>query len=578
MVWCQNQKKISSMGIKGILIVLVLILCFPENSFVFAQDSSSAVSVVDSQGAISSSSGVYKITVSGTVHNSLPFDIENVNVLVYFPEQFTEGITTTTVDEVKAGKTATFLLQKESTILLNEYRIGVSSYDIKSGDVKTLLPLYFGNDDIVLKYSIASTFSRMDSGSLPDLIECINVEKRLTEDKDFATTDLLCLDGLAVTADITAVEPLLKLADWYEVSETKSQMELVINNVLTNPDEPLTQLSVFKDKDLQNLTDIEIEILQKIGTPSVPILLDAVLSNEADARGLIASAVLDTLKKTQPSEVLLERDTKVLTELIRIYSLHKVPESVYPMLTINPEYISSEIVDDAILRMKETAVPGLVESLYGPSGDIALRSENLLRMLGSDSTLALQEMILAEGRTLPSQADNPNELVDIIIEITREKITDQIDPIFQKAWEYYLSGDCLDALSQVTEINKIRDDVFEHSAQISQIYLCAAKESVKDGDSLVAMSYLERAYFLNPEDVLIREEFISVGSIVTKIHVTNGDTEKAEELVRQIVEIAPNDREARRLLWSILVTQNIYLLLFSLIGLSILWIRTRDSL
>ena len=223
-------------GLRGRMILISIIvglaLCLRDSNFVLAQEESPAVDTQNTNGTITQSSGIYFISITGSVYNTLPYDIENVEVIAFFPEYFSEPIARASIEEVRAGKTTRFLIEKQTATELTKFVTVVVRYDIKTQDVKGLIQLFSQTDDEVLKHSVASQFSRLDVAFVPDLIECISVDSRKNETSYYVPTDLMCLDGLAAVGNVTAVEPLLKLAYWYESAGNKINMQSAIDDAL----------------------------------------------------------------------------------------------------------------------------------------------------------------------------------------------------------------------------------------------------------------------------------------------------------------------------------------------------------
>jgi len=562
-----------------ISIIVGLALCLRDSNFVLAQEESPAVDTQNTNGTITQSSGIYFISITGSVYNTLPYDIENVEVIAFFPEYFSEPIARASIEEVRAGKTTRFLIEKQTATELTKFVTVVVRYDIKTQDVKGLIQLFSQTDDEVLKHSVASQFSRLDVASVPDLIECISVDSRKNETSYYVPTDLMCLDGLAAVGNVTAVEPLLKLAYWYESAGNKINMQSAIDDALYAQENPLFDLVIFKIKKLDTLTNIVVEIMKSVGEPAVPVLLDISLSSATTIDGEISISALRAMGKNQPTDILLkETNPEILIEIIKVYSRHRVPEAVFPMLMINPEFISEDFVNGEILKMGDDAVPGLVLGLYGSKDYIAHRSENLLRSLDPEPISALKREIIAQGGNLPESINNSDQLIDTLVKMADVTLQLKIDSLFQIAWGLFQNDKCNEALTEIEKIYQIRDTLTIHTVETAKIYTCVAIELANRNDKKNALHYLRIAHSLDPNDITIQNQLFSLDLSVAKEEIKANNFNEAIKLLREADKLKPGEPELTSLLWAVFARNNFLLLAGSLISLIILLIKAGDRI
>lgn len=497
-------------------------LFFPT-THVRSQSFNDAVEVTKINGALLSNN----LFFTGQVRNNLPWDVRDVNILVFFPDQDIE--TSTTIDFIGAGEQADFTAVLSYKEGLDRYVAYASDYRFQTNDVAGLLERFWAaNDDFVFRKVAPTVFSRMTPSAWDGLGVCIAVGPRGSDYPNIETilNDLMCLEGLRAAGRANEAQEVLDLLAWYEAQEAQELFEIQ----LLLAQDAITVLDSFPILSGMNAEELNMSILVErslrgMGSSAMEALFQA-LNSESLLVQQVAEKLLAGTGENALISTFDEADIKAFSELLIYLQESGRAESTVQLLeafeALEDEDTRSKITQ-TILGFGPSAVPYLVESLAHPSLQVVANAERLLLGLGEQSLPALVQAAESAGISMEGTED-----VQAYIERLREnadaQILMRIETVYLEGARLVAAEDCAGAVNFYHGLFNIRYPLPQYGEEVTQAYLCLAEESKDAKRYDQARSYFEEALRLFPESakahrgivkLLLRENklFMGLGAV-----------------------------------------------------------------
>ena len=133
--------------------------------------------------------------------------------------------------------------------------------------------------------------------------------------------------------------------------------------------------------------------LEAIGDESLPALLDALASNEVDARWWAVCALVRLSGERATNAILAaaaDADPEVRTAALHALGERRAPEAVTPLLFAlgDPSLYLARIAADALIHIGAAAVPGLIRALeQDAQPQVRANAARALALIGDQSAI-----------------------------------------------------------------------------------------------------------------------------------------------------------------------------------------------
>ena len=451
------------------VLLLASVVLFSVSTPAFAQ-TKAAVIVSDIKGQRMDNS----VLVSGTITNTLPWPISDVQVVVVFKE--TSVIGTTAIGKLSAGEKTTFVIGEQVPLGADQFVTFVGSYSVISDDVNELLKKYDqATSDPALQAAIPQAFASMTDAALPALLECVDGKLRpgTTPSLFQETHDLMCLEGLRTVGGPDSADAILKLLSWYDAQHSLD-MQDVFMELLADEFSPLRSFPVIKNLSILDINMISIakNALEDIGTASVPALLYASHDSSA-AVSQTATEVLTDLNKTRVSEILNEPDRAVWILLLGYYEQYPDPETVKPVMQFG-HFAENEDdlvkIERCVLANGDRAITPLIDTLSSPYLDVADRAEIFLYKLAPGHEDLLKSHALAQS--IPLENLDSAGIVKALRAEADARINAALQDLYQDGVQEFTSGNCLSSVQAFAKMFSYRNPLPDFEKAASDAYIC----------------------------------------------------------------------------------------------------------
>lgn len=542
-----------------------------------AQDSPSLM-IENLQGSIVSNN---RVLVSGSIHNTLPWQVQNVRVTAVIRGGTTTKEGETLIASINPDARESFTIEVNIVginIVGNEARFGtvVTGFSLQTNDIDELLS-FFQRDDPPLRQAIIGAFNHVSEDATPALLHCVDVAERSSIISDQRLIeDLLCLNGIYITRIPEAIEPLMNLMVLYEQQD--NDLWLMLSGLLANSDNTVfhsLQLITTLPAGTYTTNEVFKSVFAEIGELGLPEFIRSV----ADENVLIqdmATEMLSTLGEQQLNSLLDETDPELLNAIIRAVAEINYQEPVIPLLELAISYPNQQItIETSLLNLGNIAVPQLVDALSHSQQAVADLAEALLRRQ-ADDIIPLLTAELPNQEPWTSTPADIDSLVTALRDWSNENLNVQMEVIYEQGVAAFEGGNCIEAADLMMEMLAIRDQT-QHLDKTSEILFCAAQYYATEENYDEAVLLGQQASRLIPEDSQLRSQLAGWLVQEGRISLDIGNLDNARDNYRMALEYAPDDLSARNGLVMIMFHQNrIYLVAFGLF-MVFFFLRSRKS-
>ncbi len=460
-----------------LFVVAVGISITQTNSTVMAQeDGVGVVDVIDDRGSLDKTNNGYKVEINGSIKNSLPIDVFDVEVTIFFLEMTDVPPATTILSQIKGGETSDFEIVATMQNKPSRFVTRVLNYRLAIENVDEIFDEYFWGyeDDSVLRKASISTLQSLSPDSIPQIIKRFQAISSQEDEIADLLEDLLLLPILSESKNLDAAQAVLDKAQLYSsqsYQEAFSKMKSLVGENGTIIE--LLDQAAEEDKSLMDILD---DVLFSIGERSLPILIQSVGGNNEKSE--LAIRVLKRLNLATPEEQIL------------------------PFLSIasdgDEEY-------QAVVETLHTWLPKqnllLIETLLSTS---STGQEIILELLQEQGNAALPSIneVLKQNNVTVSPDITLDEALNLLTELYRQKRLEHAESLYTEGIAYFETGDCthssqlFDQFLEITEYRPNQDVI-----PIVKAYNCS-------GNYQQTKTVLDNYLSASPENDVVIQLFV----------------------------------------------------------------------